>query len=128
MHLFVAFIASDRLKFYISRSPFEIFLPSFVSSFCVRVFESSVSVISSNVLLQLTKIYSVHFFSWMTFTNVPTSIRDMFCTVTAIRAIEPWLLTAFKFLMISQPSFSTEDAGTIGTGEFPCKHSCGIKR
>ena len=75
------------------------------------------------MLLQLAKIYRIHFSSWVTFANVSSSIRNVSGAIVAIRTIESWLLTALEFLMIGQSAFSTEDAGAIATRELPCDHS-----
>lgn len=47
----------------------------------------------------------------------------MSSTISAVRTIEPRLLTTLELLVIRQPAFSTEDAGTIGARELSAERS-----
>lgn len=112
--------ASTPLKIYIPRLPIE------APFFRLRAFESSASVVSSDVLLQLAKVHRVHVSSRMAFAHVSAGVRDVPSAITAVRAIEPRVLAALEFLMVGEPALPTEHAGAIRTGEFPVEHPRGI--
>lgn len=108
----------DASQRYIPRLLFE--APFF---FRLPAIESSASVVSSDVLLQLAKVHRVHVSSRMAFAHVTAGVRDVPRAITAVRAIEPRVLAALEFLMVGEPALPTEHARAIWTGEFPIEHS-----
>lgn len=73
--------------------------------------------VDSNEGFQLAHVYGKYFFLGMTLSDVSSGIRYVFSSISTIRTTKPWRLTAFKFLMISQSTLSTEHTCTIGARE-----------